>query len=172
MTNILTPAEAAQFVRTDPGDAVVTMLLPMVDSYIQAATGRDWTQDVAIHKLAQAAAGMILVAWYDNPSQIGDNGCQPVGILSALTQLEAEALKYRQYTFYGASGAGSIAIAGARQADQVMSLVGVYGVSGDQHAHFASVVDLDGCLSQLTNSDFSERMFTVVLKSPMDDVVA
>lgn len=172
MTNLLTPSEAAQFVRTDPGDTVVTMLLPLVDGYIQRATGRDWTQDATINAVAKAAAGMLLVGWYDNPGQIGNDGSLPFGLMSALAQLEAEALKYRQYTFAGASSAGSIAIPGARIADEVISLVGVYGVSGDQHAHFASVIDLDGCLSQLTNSDYSDYLFTVVLKSPMDDVVA
>ena len=55
MANILTTAEAANFVRTDTSDAVMLMLLPQVDEFIKRATGRDWTADATINPVAKAA---------------------------------------------------------------------------------------------------------------------
>src|SRR5215212_5440466 len=113
VTNILTAAEAAYFVRTDTSDAVMLMLLPVVDSVIKKATGRDWSADATISPIAKAAAGMLLVQYYDTPSQTGSqitDAPLAFGLNNVLGQLEAEALKYRKVQFYGLSGAGGIAI--------------------------------------------------------------
>jgi len=168
MPNILTPAEAANFVRTETTDQIMLMLLPMVDEHVQQATGRDWTADATIHPTAKAAAGMTLTYWYDNPSAIGSS---PEGSSSVFLQLEAEALKYRKYQFTGASGAGSIALPGALEGDDVIKLVGVYGVSGDQSANFETEISVIGQIQQ-TGGDLSENLYVVVLKSPGDDVSA
>jgi hypothetical protein len=171
MTNILTAAEAANFVRTDAADAVMTQLLPLVDQFVQNATGRDWSADSPIDNAAKAAAGMLLVLWYDNPGQSGEENSLPFGLTNVLTQLEAKALRYRKYQFYGANGAGSILLPGALVGDDVISLVGVYGATGNQATNFESEISLEGYLQQSSGSDLSEKLYVVILKSPVGDVV-
>ena len=114
MTNILTAQQAANAVRVDATDLRLLDLLPQVDLFIQNATGRDWTQDTAKHPVAVSAATMLLVQWFDDPGQIdsGKNSTPPFGLMSTLTQLEAEALKYRSYQFVGCNGAGAIRLYG------------------------------------------------------------
>ena len=174
MTNILTAAEAANFIRTEADDAAMLDLLPIVDQLIQDATGRDWTQDATIHNTAKAAAGMYVTLLYDNPAQLqkGSESLLPYGPTDALAKLEAEALKYRKYQFEGLSGAGEIALPGARMGDDVIKLVGIYGASGDQTASFESEISDSGVIAQTSTSDLSDKLFVVVLKSPADDVVA
>lgn len=171
MTNILTPAEAANFVRTASDDAVMLMLLPIVDRMIEKATGRNWANDTAINDVAKGAAGMFLVLLYDNPAQEGVSDL-PFALKNALGQLEAEALKYRKYQFYGATGAGSIAIPGLFVGDDVIGLVGIYGVSGSQAASFESEISVDGAIRQTSSSNLSSNLYVVVVKSPGDDVSA
>ena len=172
MPNILTVAEAANFIRTDTTDAVMLMLLPQVDAFIKRATGRDWTLDGTINPIAKAAAVMLLVQWYDNPAQaFGESTAMSFGLTATLTQLEAEALKYRKSVFAGLSNAGSILLAGARKGDDVISLVGVYGVSGSQAANFESEISIEGQIQQTASSDLSENVYVVILKHPADDVV-
>jgi len=165
MPNILTAAEAANFVRTESTDAVLLMLLPHVDEYLFNATGHDWTADSTINPVAKLAAGMLLVNWYDNPMQVG----QPV-FGAPMAQLEAEALKYRKYEFEGMNGAGSIYLAGAREGDVVIKLVGVYGVSGSQTSKFESIISADFQIAQTSSDDLSDNLYVVVLKHPADDV--
>jgi hypothetical protein len=172
MMNLLTAAEAAQFLRCETDDTVMLMLLPLVDSFVQHATGRDWAADATKHPLAKAAAGILLVKWYDNPAQAGNESEMPFGLTNVLAQLEAEALKYRKYVFYGTGGAGGISVPGAQVGDQVMSLVGLYGVSGDQRAKFASVVDDPGIFEQTAAENLAENLYMVILKAPADDVSA
>ncbi len=168
MSNILTPDEAANFCRTTVDDALMLQLLEQVDKYVQNATGRDWTQDDAVDPVAKAAASILLVCWYDDPSTMGS---APAGLIGPLLQLEAEALKYRKVQFYGCNGSGSVAISGAWEGDQVVKLVGIYGVSGDQSASFESTISTDGQILQTSGSDLSSNLYVVVLKSPADDVV-
>jgi len=169
MANILTAAEGANFVRTTSDDAILTQLLPLVDQYLFNASGHDWTADTTKHPTAKIAAGMLITYWYDNPSSIG----QPPEALSAiLTQLEAEALKYRKYVFTGLNGAGSIWLNSAREGDVVITLTGVAGLSGDQSALFEAVVSEDFQISQTSSADLSESQFVVVLKHPAEDVKA
>jgi hypothetical protein len=175
MANILTPNEAANFLRTDNTDPVMLMLLPAIDESIRRATGRDWSQDVQINNVAKAAAGMLLVQWYDTPSQSGSQITESplaFGLTHVLSQLEVEALKYRKYSFYGASQAGGIAVAGVCVGDIVQKLVGVYGVSGDQSAMFESTISVYGQIQQINGGDLSGNIYAVILKSPADDVSA
>jgi len=172
MTNILTAAEGANFLRTDATDAAMLALLPLVDSFIQKATGRDWTADTTIHNIAKAAAGMLLVAWYDNPAMIGNEGALAFGLNNVLTQLEAEALKYRKYVFYGSNGAGAIALEGALVGDDVIKLLGAYGSTGSQSAKFESEISVLGQIQQTDGGDLSENIYVVFLKSPADDISA
>lgn len=169
MSNILTPAEAANFIRTETTDQIMLMLLPMVDAHVQLATGHDWAADAVINQTAKAAAGMLLTYWYDNPSAIGTS---PEGSGSAFVQLEAEALKYRKYEFEGLSGAGAVYLPGAREGDTVIKLVGVYGVTGDQTAKFESSISEENQIVQTYGSDLTEKQFVVILKSPADDITA
>lgn len=172
MTNILTAAEAANFVRTDTNDVVMLMLLPQIDAFVKKATGHDWTADNSINPIAKAAAGMLLVQWYDNPAMANaENTAMSFGLIAALTQLEAEALKYRKYSFHGLSGAGSVPLPGALKGDNVVFLVGVYGVSGSQTASFESQISINGRIQQTSSSDLSDKVYVVILKSPADDVV-
>lgn len=169
MPNILTAAQAANFIRTEATDTVLLQLLPLVDQYLLAATGHDWASDAEIHPSAITAAGMLITYWYDNPGMIGQ---APVTVRSTLMQLEAEALKYRKYQFSGANGAGGIFLKGARKGDEVVRLTGVYGVSGDQSSMFESVITAADQIQQTQGGDLSENLYVVVLKHPADDVSA
>lgn len=174
MTNILTAAEAANYIRTATDDAAMLNLLAPIDAFIKRATGRDWTQDSPIDNTAKAAAGMLLALWYDNPAQVqtGSETSLPFGLQNILSMLEAEALKYRKYQFEGLTSAGDIALPGAHMGDDVISLVGVYGASGDQSANFESEISDEGYIAQTSTSDLTDQLFVVILKSPVDDVVA
>jgi hypothetical protein len=169
MTNTLTPTEGANFVHTESTDAVMLQLLPLVDQYLLNACGHDWASDATIHPTAKIAAGMLLAHWYDNPAQLG---VAPETVMGALVQLEAEALKYRKYDFAGRSGAGAIALPGARVGDAVITLTGVYGVAGDQGAAFESVVSVADQIQQTSTSNLSDYRYVVVVKNPADDVSA
>ncbi len=147
----------------------MAMLLPLVDSYIENATGRDWTQDASISDTAKSAAGILLIAWYDDPSLTGQ--ASP-GVYGPLVQLEAEAVKYRKYQFNGSNGAGPVQLTGALIGDVVQKLIGVYGSSGSQIAKFESTITVEGEIQQINPGDLSENIYVVILKSPADDVGA
>lgn len=166
---ILTDVQAANFLRTQTTDAVMLQLMSLVDEYLLNATGHDWASDATKDKTAITAAGMLLTHWYDNPSLIGQ---APAALSANLVQLEAKALTYRKYEFSGASGAGAVALPGARKGDVVQKLVGVYGVSGSQTSKFESVVSVDGQLQQTEAADLSGNRYVVVVKNPADEVSA
>lgn len=172
MTNILTTTQGANALRVSTSDARMADLLPQVDRYIRDATGRDWSADIETHPTAIAAATMLLVQWYDNPSMIGSEGVLGHGLTAALTQLEAEALKYRKYQFEGLVSAGDVPLPGALMGDEVISLVGVYGATGDQSSKFESAISDDGYIAQTSNDDLSDQLYVVILKSPKDDIIA
>lgn len=167
MTNILTATEASQFLRTDASDPVLLMYLPIVDKIIEKGTGRDWTQDNPISPVAKAAAGMLLVQQYDQ----SDAPVLDIGLRSVMGQLEAEALKYRKYEFEGIANAGVIPLPGAREGDEVISLVGTYLLSGDQSAKFEDAISEEDQIRQTYTGSLAEMHFVVVLKNPADDVV-
>ena len=90
---ILTADEAATVLRVGNDDADMLNLLPLVDRYIEMATGRNWTADAEIEIAAKSAARMLLVQWYENPSMLaGGIVSLEFGLNAALTQLEAKAL--------------------------------------------------------------------------------
>lgn len=169
MTNILTAAQAANFIRSTADDVVMLQLSPLVDEYLKNASGHDWTMDTTKHPTAIMAAGMLLTYWYDNPSAIGQS---PEALTALLVQLESEALKYRKYEFAGLSSAGAISIPGLRKGDVVITLTGVYGISGDQKSKFESIVSVDDQLQQTEAGDLSDNLYVVVVKHPADDVSA
>jgi len=171
MANILTAAQAANALRTTTDDVRMLDLLPQVDDFIERATGRDWTQDTPKIPAAVSAATMLLVAWFENPSMIQTEGGSSYGLTSALSQLEAEALKYHKHVIGGSDGAGSIALPGADIGDSVIAVTGIYGVSGSQVASFETVISVRGSIQQISGSDLSEKIYVVILKSPADDVV-
>jgi len=167
MTNILTSAQAANFLRSAEDDAVMLQLLPLIDQYLENATGHDWTGDDPIHNTAIMAAGMLLTFWYDNPGLIG---VAPETVTAQLVQLEAEAILHRKYQFTGKNGAGPIKLSGALKGDQIVKLVGIYGVDGDQSSNFESAISIDSQIQQSNVSDLSRNLYAVVIKSPIDDV--
>ncbi len=170
-THLVTAAQAANALRTSASDSRMLDLLPLVDMYIQKATGRDWTQDASINKTAVAAAIMLLVQWYDNPSMIGTEGSLAHGLTAVLSQLEAEALKYRKYEFEGLNGGGWIYLPGAREGDTIIRLVGVYGASGDQTDKFESAISEECRLHQTSTENLDEHIYVIILKSPADDII-
>lgn len=170
MTNLLTPSQASNALRCSATDPRMLDLLPQVDKFVERATGRDWTQDTLKHPTAVSAATMLLVSWYENPAMLGIESAAAFGLHAALAQLEAEALKYRVVEFCGRNGAGGISVCGFQPGDEVIKLVGVYGVTGDQSAKFATRVDLYGVLQQTSALDLSGDLFTVVVKNPAEDV--
>lgn len=163
---ILTNAEAANFLRTSSSDAVMQQLMPLVDEYLLTATGHDWAADTEKDNTAKTAAGMLLTFWYDNPSMVGQ---VPASVRSTLMQLEGKALRYRKYQFSGSSSSGSIILENVRKGDEVIRLVGIYGVSGDQSSNFESVISEDDEIQQTHSGDLSENLYVVVLKHPADD---
>jgi len=168
MTDILTAAEAAAVLRLDVDDADMLALLPLVDRYIENASGRKWQNDSTIDKAAKAAARMLLVSWYENPAMVGKVDVLWHGLTSALTQLEALALQWQDTEFVGASSSAYITIAGAKVGDQVVSLVGLYGVSGDQSASFESIISTAGSIKQSSGSNLSDNGYLVTLISAKD----
>ena len=169
MTTILTAAEAAHTLRDLPeDDELMLELLPEVDSTIYLATGRKWENDSPIHPSAKSAARMLLTQYYENPAMLGKVDVLSYGITSKLTQLEALALQWQDREFEGVSGGGYITIEGAQVGDQVVSLVGLYGISGDQSAKFESVISESNYIKQTSTSDLSENGYLVTLISAKD----
>lgn len=170
---ILSLQQAINVLRCEETDPRVKDLLPQVDAFLKRATGRDWAQDTVKNPLAVSAATMLLVMWFDIPGQMGSQMTDSplaFGLTNMLSQLEAESLKYRKVQFAGLSGAGSIPMPEAHLGDDVISLTGVYGVSGDQSAKFESEISDEGLLAQTSTDDLSDYLFVAVLKSPADDV--
>ena len=171
MANILTAAEAAAVLRCDETDTLMLQLLPQVDAFIERATGRDWSADSEISERAKAAAQMLLTQWYENPAMIGSEGSLAFGLGAVLAQLESDALAYRTYTFDGLNGGGYIALdENALHGAQVVSLVGVAGVSGDQSADFESVLSTDYYLRQTSTADLSDNQYQAVIINAADTV--
>ena len=163
MANILTAQEAAAVLRCAVDDDNMLDLLPLVDAYLENASGRDWTGDTPIQSSAKAAARMLLVRLHEDP---GNLAAQPfgLGLAAALTQLEALALRY--FTYSGQAGAGPITLAGAHVGDSVASVTGRVGASGDQSAAFEALITVEGQIQQLSAADLSEKWYTAHLVPP------
>jgi hypothetical protein len=93
--SILSQAEASTVLRCDQDDQNMIDLLPLVDGYIEMATGRDWSQDVRIRPEAKSAARMLLVRWHEDPGGMAAGSALGFGLTAALTQLEALALQLK-----------------------------------------------------------------------------
>jgi hypothetical protein len=157
MPTILTAAEAADVLRLEVTHPDMLTLLPLVDSYIQNATGRNWAADAVIHKTAKAAARILLVQWFENPGQFGSGSTPPYGFQAVVGQLEAIALQTR--LFVGRNGAGILSLPGVRLGETLADVVGVIGASGNQSAAFATMVTVDDQVQQLSNADLSAAYF-------------
>lgn len=166
MANLLTAAEASNVLRCLTTDALMLQLLPMVDKYIEVATGRDWTTDSTIHPAAKSAAQILITLWHENPAMIGDGGSLSGGLSACLAQLEALALYY--YTFEGLENAGYIPICGVKEGDTVVSLIGRVGATGSQATKFETVISLNGYLQQISSEDLSEKWYTAYIKPPQE----
>jgi len=91
--NILTADEAARVVSVDSTDEKLLDILPQVDSYIQQATGRDWTRDDIINPVAKTAARLKLALDYDLMAmQQNQIDALNRAITSSLSQLETIAI--------------------------------------------------------------------------------
>jgi hypothetical protein len=164
---ILSAVEAANFLRCEPDDQVMLQFLPMIDVYLENATGHNWANDDPVPAVAKSAAGMLLIAWYDHPEMVGSS---PTSLLGLLVQLEAEALKYKKYTVEGLNGAGSIFLSNALEGSSVLSVTGVVGATGDQSAKFETTISEENFIKQTSADNLDEKFFVVVLKHPAEDV--
>jgi hypothetical protein len=159
MANILTASEAATVLRIEEDSQTLLDLLPAIDAYIKGATGHDWAADSPVIPEAKSAARILLVRWHEDPGALA--GTLTLGQSAVLVQLESLAARYR--TFAGLSGAGSIALPGAKVGDTVSSLVGKIGVSGDQSAMFETVISVDDAIQQISNADLSNYWYQAYL---------
>lgn len=167
MANILTAGEASTVLRCEITDADMLALLPQVDAYIRNATGHDWASDSPIYPLAKAAARMLLTLWHENPAMISSGmNMLGFGLSAALVQLEAIALRYKEFS--GLEGAGGISLPGVYAGDSVSSVTGLVGVTGDQKASFETVISVDGQIQQVSVSDLSSNIYRVFLTPPSE----
>lgn len=157
MGSILSTAEAANVLRCAETDANMIDLLPMVDAYIERATGHDWAADDPAAPEAKAAARMLLVRWHEDPGGMAAGTALGQGLSAALGQLEALALRY--FRFAGNNGAGPVYLPGARAGDTVTALIGLVGVSGDQSANFETVITVDDEIQQTATGDLSDYWY-------------
>jgi hypothetical protein len=95
--SILTVEEAANVLRCDEDDPNLLALLPLVDSYLKQATGRDWTEDDPIYPEAKSPARMLLVQWMENPGMMAaassGQATLSAGLLATIFQLKMLALE-------------------------------------------------------------------------------
>ena len=161
MTNILTAAEAAIVLRTTSTDPDMLQLLPLVDAYIQRATGRNWAADTTIAPEAKSAARILLVQWHEDPAQVGEGG-GAIALAGALTQLESFG---EIYEFTGVTGAGYVILDGADVGDLVAGLVEIAPTPGDAKALFESVIGYDDQILQISGANLALHTFRVRLIS-------
>lgn len=96
--SILTPTEAAAVLRCEIDDQNMLDLLEQVTAFVENATGWEWSQDTVINASAKSAARMLLVQWFENPSQTGSENGAPLtfGLNAVLLQLKAEAVRLKE----------------------------------------------------------------------------
>ncbi len=96
MANILSASEAAHVLRCAEDDPAMLDVLPLVDAYINDATGWDWTVDYpeSAEPQAKAAARILLVQWHEDPGRMNGGGALGLGFNACITQLKALALEY------------------------------------------------------------------------------
>jgi hypothetical protein len=166
-THILTAAEASIVLRCTVTDSAMLAILPGIDAFIQRATGRNWALEDPIPEEAKNAARMLLVMWHENPGMMGGES-QPLGFGLAACFFQLTTLGMNIREFHGHHSAGFCHLSTALEGDQVTSLVGLVGASGDQSAAFETVISRDGHIQQISSSDLSEMIFRVRLTSTND----
>ena len=91
---ILTQDDAMHVLRYTSIDAmppiVTTLLLPAIDDFLKTATGKDWSADNPVDPLAQLAAQVLLVRWFDDPGMVGKINDPP--LIALIEQLHAKEL--------------------------------------------------------------------------------
>ena len=80
--------------------------------------------------------------------------------------MQALALCYRK--FLGRNGAGMILMSGVAIGDNVETLIGLVGVSGDRTADFESVISVNDQIQQTSTDDLSENWYLVCL-TPLEE---
>lgn len=95
---LLTLEEGRALLRIDgeENDPIIQNTLAGAVSYLKEATGRDWDADSAPHPVAQAAAGMLLIQWFDQPSGLvmGTSSTNlSYGLTNLIKQLQCIALE-------------------------------------------------------------------------------
>jgi hypothetical protein len=153
MTNILSAADAAKFLKCEVDDPSMLLLLPQIDAYIMRSTGRDWAAEDPIPQEAKSFARGLLVRWHEDPGVL--NASQEAvltgSLLACAQQLRAMAGYY--FLFEGLPGAGMIAMPGVSEGDKVMWVKGKVNIAGDQTDKFESVITWDGFLQQISSED-------------------
>jgi len=164
LANILTAAEAAAVLRTVDTDPAMLQLLPLVDSYIQGATGHDWASDTVMSNGAKAAARILITLWFEDPGMVGAHiTTLSGGLQSVLSQLEAVAVVR---TFRGIGGTGYCFLPGAEVGEVVAGVVGTYPVVADAHAMFEPVISWPDLILQLAPTNEALHYFRVRLQAP------
>ena len=73
--SILSANEAASTLKYNSPDempgSVVSIYIPAIDDFIKSSTGKDWAAEDTIDPTAKMVASILLVRWFDDPSQIG-----------------------------------------------------------------------------------------------------
>lgn len=160
MANILTAAEAAIVLRCETTDPDMLQLLPLVDTYIENATGRNWAGDSPIPPEAKTAARILLVRWHEDPG--GMSNAMGPALSAALTQLEAVRLHYVEIE--GLSRSGYIFLPMAHEGDRATSVIGLTaGLTGDQSALFEVVISENSYFKQLADTNLDDKYFRVYL---------
>ncbi len=167
MANTLTATEAATVLRCETTDADMLALLPLVDTYLKNATGRDWAADSTIHPAAKSAARILLVRLHEDPGLVASGGALGFGLQALIAQLAALALQY--INFAGRAGAGSIPLPGVRAGETVSTVTGLIGATGSQAAAFETVITVDDEIQQLSTEDLSENWYRAYL-IPLGDL--
>ena len=99
---ILTNQEAAELLNYDDVDQtppkVTSIFLPGIDSFLRDATGKDWgaltATYAAIDPTAKMAAGILLVRWFEDSSEMSK--ASGIGITGLIGQLKAKYLQEKQ----------------------------------------------------------------------------
>jgi hypothetical protein len=156
MVNILSAAEAAEFLKCETDDPSMLLLLPQIDAYIKRSTGRDWAAENPIPQEAKSFARGLLVRWHEDPGVL--NGSQEAvltgSLLACAQQLRAMAANY--FLFEGLPGVGLIAMPGVSEGDVVIGVKGKVNITGDQSEKFETVITWDGFLQQISDTDLEE----------------
>ena len=169
-TNILTPTEASIVLRCDVTDTNMLQLLPIVDKYIEQATGRNWAADATIYNEAKAAARMLITRWHEDPGGMAAGDTLGPGIRAALTQLEALALDLETAGVYEDALAlvGSVPAVGAIVATSITPVLIFNHEMAAGSMSLVTIEDTDGTTVTSTNTlDVTAKIMTLTPAAPL-----